>query len=153
MSIKILVREAINKDALKFAETLKEELRKRVGLAIKTVSANRDLSRINEGEYEIGADVHQTNHASLAQMHRELAAKHRKMGGSFNARAASAHDDAAKAQEDAANHVYSFERTSDVHTSTHEPAMKAARAAIDKASVQTKAAFSASHLADAEDKD
>jgi hypothetical protein len=75
------------------------------------------------------------------------------MGGPFNMKAAQEHDAAAQAQEDAANHIYSYERSSRVHTTTHEPNLKAARAVLDRAEAQSKAAFSASHLADAEDKD
>ena len=68
-------------------------------------------------------------------------------------KAAQEHEDAARAQEDAANHIYSYERSSRVHTATHEPNLKAARSVLDRAEAQSKAAFSASHLADAEEKD
>lgn len=146
MLIKTLIQEAINKNVLSFETVLKEELRKRIGLALESYL-------INEAEYGIGGDVHQANHADMAQMHREMAAKHRKMGGSFNIKAAKEHEDAARAQEDAANHIYSYERSNAVHTTTHEPELKASRAVLDKAAAQSKAAFSASHLADAEDKD
>lgn len=153
MTVKFLVQHAMNKNVLGFVNALEEELRKRTGLAIESKMRGSDPRIVNEADYEIGGDIHQSNHADMAQMHKEMAEKHRKMGGPFNLKAAQEHDSAAKAQEDAANHVYSYERSSGVHTSTHEPNLKAARAILDKAAAQSKAAFSASHLADAEEKD
>lgn len=146
MSVKTLIYEALNKNALGFTRALKEELSERIRLALES-------RLVSEAEYEIGGDVHQSNHANMAQMHREMADRHRKMGGSFNMKAAREHDDAAKAQEDAANHIYSYERLSASHTATHEPSLKAARAVLDKAAAQSKAAFSASHIAAAEERD
>lgn len=136
-----------------FEQALKEELLNRIGVVLEARLTVNAAQSINEAEYEIGSDIHQSNHAEMAQIHKEMADKHRRMGGSFNMKAAQEHDDAAKAQNDAANHMYSFERTSDLHTATHEPSIKAARAVLDKAAAQSKAAFSASHLAVAEDKD
>ena len=140
MSIQKLIKEALAKNPLGVKSALEEELSKRIGLTL-------------EAEYEIGREIHQANHADVAQMHREMAERHRKMGGRFNMKAAQEHEDAAKANDDAANHMYSFERSSSVHTKTHEPSIKKTRAVLDKAAARSKAAFSASHLADAEDKD
>ena len=106
MSVRLLVQEAVDKNILEFTNTLKEELRKRVGIALESQMQKADGRLVNEAEYEIGGEIHQMNHADMAQMHREMADKHRKMGGPFNAKAAQEHDDAAKAQEDAANHIY-----------------------------------------------
>ena len=153
MLIKALIQEAIDKNALGFEAALKEELRSRVGRGLADKMRHLSGNVVNEAEYEIGGEIHQMNHADMAQMHREMAERHRKMGGRFNMKAAQEHKAAAKEQEAAADHIYSFERSNKVHTATHEPAMIAARAVLDRAAAQSKAAFSASHLADAEDKD
>ena len=153
MSIQQIIKEAIEKSPLGVKEAVHEELSKRIALALESKLKISDSQTVNEAEYEIGNDIHQSNHAGMAQMHRELANRHRNMGGKFNMKAAQEHMDAATANDAAANHMYSFERSSDVHTATHEPSIKAARAVLDKAAAQSKAAFSASHLADAEDKD
>lgn len=156
MSVNNIIYHASTKNALGFQNALKQELGSRIGQAIATKSAQMNgngVAQVNEAEYGIGGDIHQSNHAEMAQMHKEMADKHRRMGGNFNMKAAREHDDAARAQDNAANHVYSFERSSRVHTTTHEPNIKAARAVLDKAEAQSKAAFSASHLAAAEEQD
>lgn len=149
MSIKTLIENAVNRNALGFANALKEELSNRIASSLNA----HLVQEAGDAGIRLGGSEDSAEHADMAQMHREMAERHRKLGGSFNMKAAAEHEDAAKAQDAAAEHEYSYERLSKVHTKTHEPKIDAARAAFDKAAKQSKKAFSASHLASAEEQD
>lgn len=149
MSVKMIIENMVNKNHLGLRKALEEELNSRIQRSLKPIV-------IHEGDeigFRIGGVEHEKNHADAAELHREMAERHRKIGGRFHLKAAIEHDKAAKEQENAADHEYSFERWNKTHTKAHEPNIIAARAAFDRADKQSKAAFSASHLASAEEQD
>lgn len=49
MSVKLLIQEAVDKNILEFTDTLKQELRKRVGIALESKAAF-SASRLADAE-------------------------------------------------------------------------------------------------------